>query len=111
MENQITTQYLSFFEDWEIRGLDKEIIVKELKKSNFSDLEVEDILNKFEKFKDNKRIRKGFLLMGIGSFLGFLSCVFTMLDIMPDFRHFILYGLTTIGVSIAFIGCYLVFEK
>lgn len=111
MENQITTQYLRLFEDWEIRGLDRDTIINELKKSSHSELEIGDIIKSYEKYKDNKRLRKGFVLMGLGSFLGFLSCVITMLDIMPDFRHFILYGLTTIGVSIAFIGCYFVFEK
>lgn len=111
MENQFATQHLKFFEDWEIRGLDKEVIIQELKKFSYSELEIEETIKRFEKYKDSKRIRKGFILMGLGSILGFLSCLFTMLDIMPDFRHFILYGLTTIGVSIAFIGCYFVFEK
>jgi hypothetical protein len=34
-----------------------------------------------------------------------------MLDLLPEIRSFTLYGLTSIGVFIAFIGAYFVFEK
>ncbi len=57
------------------------------------------------------RAAKGWKFMALGSFIGFLGCVSTMLDIIPDGRDFSMYGLTSLGVLVAFYGCYLVFEK
>ncbi len=50
------------------------------------------------------------MYMGIGAFIVFLSCVLTMLDIVPELRGIALYGLTSIGVGLAFLGAYYVFE-
>jgi hypothetical protein len=49
--------------------------------------------------------------MALGGFVGFLACVSTMLDIIPGGREFTMYGLTSLGVLVAFYGCYLVFKK
>ena len=40
-----------------------------------------------------------------------VSCVLTMLDPLPDFRGLFMYGFTSIAVTMAFYGCYLVMEK
>jgi len=48
--------------------------------------------------------------MGIGAFLGFISCVATMTDLVPEWRAFFLYGVTFTGVCMVCWGMYLVFE-
>jgi hypothetical protein len=62
-----------------------------------------------EKLKS--RITIGWILMALGSFIGFLGCVLTILDFFPELRELFMYGLTSLGVSVAFYGCYLVFER
>jgi hypothetical protein len=57
------------------------------------------------------RTSLGWKLMIVGSVIGFISCVITILDLAPDFRGLCLYGLTTLGVILAFTGCYLVMER
>lgn len=57
------------------------------------------------------RQTNGFILMGLGAFLGFISCVAAITGILPEWKDFILYGLTFIGVSLACWGMYLLFEK
>ncbi len=57
-----------------------------------------------------KKQNIGFLLLGIGAFVGFLSCVLTMLDFAPELRGFMLYGLTSLALVLIFIGLYFVFE-
>ncbi len=70
----------------------------------------EAYLAAYKKLRNEKRQRIGFLFMGIGSFLGFLSCVLTMIDIMPAFNNFFLYGLTSLAVAMVFVGLFFVFE-
>jgi len=57
-----------------------------------------------------RRQAKGFICMGIGAILGFISCVMTLVNPIPALYDIILYGLTSIAIIIIFIGLYLVFE-
>lgn len=57
------------------------------------------------------RISNGWKLMIVGSVIGLMSCVITILDLAPDHRGICLYGLTSAGVILAFAGCYLVMER
>jgi hypothetical protein len=59
----------------------------------------------------NKRQTNGFICMGVGAFLGFISCMLTVINPVPALYYYILYGLTSISITIIFIGLYLVFEK
>jgi hypothetical protein len=49
--------------------------------------------------------------MGVGGFMGLVSCVLTMIDPLPDFRGLFMYGFTSVAVTGALYGCYLVMEK
>jgi thiol:disulfide interchange protein len=53
---------------------------------------------------------KGFIFMAVGAFIGFMSCVLTIAQVFPQWYSFILYGLTIIGITLAFIGLYFVLE-
>ena len=64
----------------------------------------------YKKLKYAKRQSLGFVLAGIGAILGFIGCVLSMLNPIPEFNDFFLYGLTTIAVIVVFAGLYLVFE-
>jgi hypothetical protein len=57
-----------------------------------------------------KRQFTGFVLMAIGAFLGFISCILTVLNPFPEFYSIILYGLKTLAITIIFWGLYFVFE-
>lgn len=67
-------------------------------------------LQSYTKMIHAKRRNLGFILVIVGSVLGFLSCVLTMVDILPAFSNFCLYGLTSFGVTLAFVGLYFIFE-
>lgn len=64
-----------------------------------------------ESERRNERTANGWKCMALGASIGFIGCVLTMLDIIPEARDLWMYGLTTIGVIIAFLGCYLVLEQ
>jgi hypothetical protein len=76
-----------------------------------NELKNENQVQKKEENSHDARAAKGWKFMALGSFIGFLGCVFTMLDIIPGGRDFSMFGLTSTGVLVAFYGCYLVFEK
>lgn len=102
--------YMQLFAHWDIQRISEEQIPKELESKGYSESEILEISALYKKKRQDEKQKKGFVLMGIGSVLGFLSCVFTMLDIVPELRGITLYGLTTFGVSTAFVGAYFVFE-
>ena len=52
----------------------------------------------------------GFICLGIGAMTGFISCVLTLTNPVPELYNVILYGLTSVAVTIIFIGLYFVFE-
>lgn len=70
----------------------------------------EQLLKSYRKHLSDKKQKQGFILMGLGSFIGFLSCVLTMVDFIPAFNGLFLYGLTTLAIVVILYGCYLVFE-
>lgn len=60
--------------------------------------------------KKRKRQLNGFILMGLGAFLGFVSCLLTVTNPIPELYNVILYGLTTFAIIIIMWGLYFVFE-
>jgi hypothetical protein len=48
--------------------------------------------------------------MALGAFLGFLSCVLTLANPIPELHNLILFGFTSVGILIIMVGMYFVFE-
>ncbi len=63
-----------------------------------------------ENERQQHRMQRGFLLVGVGAVLGFVSCVLTLTDISPALNNLFLFGLTPAAAVILLIGCYLIFE-
>ena len=71
---------------------------------------IADLLKIFIQLKRKKRQNIGFIYMSIGAFLGFVSCTLTITNPFPYLYNIILYGLTSIAISLIFVGLYFVFE-
>ena len=67
-------------------------------------------LKEYKRLLQSKRSFNGFIYMGLGAFIGFISCVLAILNPLPEWHNFFMFGLTTIAVLIVFIGLYMVFE-
>ncbi|MBP6624615.1 MAG: hypothetical protein KA198_05550 [Chitinophagaceae bacterium] len=104
------TAYLDLFEHWDHQHATQESIKNELHIKGYPHEQVEEILSLYKKKKLQERTQKGLWLIGIGLIIGFLSCVFTLMELLPDLRNFILYGLTSIAILFVIIGGYFVFE-
>lgn len=96
---------------WYSANQKKEQILQHLERQNFSVQDRDEIVKKYYQFKDAKRSHLGWILMLIGGIVGLISCILTILDFMPSLRNLWMYGLTSLGVIIAFYGCYLVMER
>lgn len=107
---QVQVAYSPLFEQWRHKGFSDEQILDALKAGGLSEEEAETQLRQYRKFRNEERSRMGFYLTAIGSFLGFVSCVLTMMDIFPELRGFMLYGLTSLGLLLIFAGLFLIFE-
>ena len=69
-----------------------------------------EYIREFKKQKRANRMLAGFILMGVGGFMGFISCVLTLINPIQDMHDIFLYGGTSLAIIIAFIGLYLVIE-
>jgi magnesium-transporting ATPase (P-type) len=96
--------------DWLDRKCSFEQVSNEMIQSGIKEEEIKDILSAYKKYQSDRRQKPGFICMSAGAFIGFLSCVLTMTDLLPALTGFFLYGLTTIAICVVLYGCYLVFE-
>lgn len=67
-------------------------------------------VREYRKYRHGKRLTTGFIWMGAGAFLGFISCVLSLINPVPELYYWILYGLTSVAIAVIFVGLYFVFE-
>ena len=108
---QAQTNDETLFRSWQQRNVSKVVVQEELNNQGFSAEEITAMLEDYARYRIARRNTIGWLCMGLGGFLGLVSCVLTMLDPLPDFRGLFMYGFTSIAVTMAFYGCYLVMEN
>jgi hypothetical protein len=71
---------------------------------------INDHIKEFRRIKNAARQTSGFICLAVGAFLGFLSCVITLINPVPELYNWFLFGLTSIAVLIICRGLYCVLE-
>ena len=99
------------FQKWHERRISKTQLYEELRAQELPPDEITSVWDRYARYCTDRRCAQGWLWMFTGGFLGFVSCVLTILDFAPDLRWVFMYGLTTVAISMALYGCYLVMEK
>jgi len=107
---KLTNQAHELLEVWKSKQYSFEQALQSLEHTPLSNEEQEALKQAWKKHLSDQRQKPGFVYMGIGSVLGFLSCVLTMMDLVPGMNGFFLYGLTSVAIAVVLYGCYLVFE-
>ncbi len=102
-QNSILLQALK--NNWETEKVSEQLFAQ-----GHDEMSVDLLLREFKKLRNAKRQQIGFLLAGVGAFLGLLSCLLTIFNPFPELFNLILYGLTSVAIIIAFIGLYYIFE-
>lgn len=55
-------------------------------------------------------VEKELVAKGLGAFTGFISCVLSIINPVPELYNVFLFGLTSVAVLIVFAGLYFLFE-
>lgn len=100
----------ALFRQWMREKLDPQSIREKLIALGHDETSVESHLQAFAKMKQSDRQTNGFIVTGIGAVLGFISCVLTVINPVPEIYNLILYGLTSIAILTICYGLYLIFE-
>ena len=97
-------------QQWMEKHMDAKGIEEELRTLGFDQDSIESYIREFKKVKYAKRQINGFIYISFGALLGFISCVLTIVNPVPELHDVFLFGLTSISVIIVFIGLYYLFE-
>ncbi len=92
-------------------GKPKEEVFSLLIQSGVEEPRAQELVHSWQQAKRSARQSTGFVVVGIGAVLCFISCMVTLLQLTPGMGDFMLYGLTTIGATIIVAGLWLVFES
>jgi hypothetical protein len=90
---------------WSVKAVEDNLQAKGL-----DTLSIEAYLKEFKKQRCAQRQFTGFIWMGTGATLGFVSCIMTLTHAIPALYDVILYGLTGVAVTMAIVGLYYVLE-
>lgn len=97
----VLDQHIEKAKEWKSSGMDWERISLRLQEEGLSPSEADEAMNWVKKEQRTKNKNIGMVLLGLGSAICFFSMVYTFFF---GHNYFMLYGLTMIGVSIAFAG-------
>lgn len=108
----MSTQFVNsaVIEKWVTEKLNIQKVEQNLQALGYDEKAINDYLTEFRKAQNAKRRFKGFICLGVGAFLGFLSCILTVINPVPELYNWILFGLTSISILIICLGLYNVFE-
>jgi cell division protein FtsW (lipid II flippase) len=76
----------------------------------FDDFYVSIMSEQYKKTKFARRQTTGFILLAIGSLVGFIGFILTILNPFPNLYNFCLIGLTSIAATIICLGLYYLLE-
>ena len=97
-------------QQWIAEKLDVQAVQEKLLAQGCDEAAVAAQLTAFKKAKYAKRQFKGFIFLGAGAFLGFISCTLTLVNPIPELYDWFLYGLTSVAITLMCTGLYYIFE-
>ncbi len=100
----------AIIQQWIAEKLDPEKVEQRLNTLELGEDQKLAYLKAFRKIRNEQRQLKGFIILGAGAFLGFISCILSIINPIPEYYYHVLYGFTSIAVAVIFIGLYFVFE-
>lgn len=100
----------NFIQQWVNEKSNAETIRQQLSAQGFNEEDILSHLNLFKKAVYQKKQTKGFIILGTGALLGFVSCILTLTNPVPELYNWILYGLTSVALSLIMWGLILILE-
>lgn len=100
----------TLIQQWVAQKMDIPTVEHNLASRGFDKETILAYVREFKKARYAKRHFTGFLCLGLGAFIGFLSFVLAIINPMPELHDFFLIGLTSIAILIIGWGLYCIFE-
>ena len=97
-------------QQWLVQKMEPQAITESLQRQGHDETMVNAYLKAYRKLKNEKKQFIGFLVTGLGAFIGFISCVLSLTNPIPELYDFILFGVTSFAILLIVAGMYLVFE-
>lgn len=97
-------------QQWVASKLEPKVVEAELIAMGMDEVAIASNLQTFKRLRNAKRQVNGFICMGLGAFIGFISCILSVLNPIPALYNDILFGLTSVAILIVFLGMYFLFE-
>lgn len=107
MSNAIDRELL---QQWLLQKMDPAAITDSLTAQGLDESAISDHLRAYRKLRNEKKQFIGFIVTGAGALLGFISCVLSLVNPIPELYNFILFGVTSVAILLIVAGMYLVFE-
>jgi protein-S-isoprenylcysteine O-methyltransferase Ste14 len=100
----------STLQQWVAAKIDPSAVEEKLKIMGLDTESIATQLKAYKRLCNAKKQFMGFVFMAVGAFLGFVSCVLSLVNPIPELYNVILFGLTSVAIIVIFIGMYCVFE-
>jgi hypothetical protein len=100
----------NLLQQWIADKLDPQEVEKVLKEKGTEAGDISEYLKAYKRLKNENRQFIGFICAGLGAFLGFISCVLSIINPIPELYNLILFGLTSLAITIIVVGLYFIFE-
>ena len=100
----------SVMQQWVAEKLELSKVKEKLVLLGLDEETVKENLREFRKLSCANKQFWGFVFLCGGAGLGFISCVLTLTNPVPELDYLILYGLTSIAITLICMGLYCVFE-
>lgn len=95
--------------NWFAQGLDNKQIEAELAKEGIDERHIPEMLQEIKKLRNARRTTRGLWLILAGAATCLGSCIITLSSSYSN-MHMALYGLTSIGILLAFAGLAYIFK-
>lgn len=97
-------------QQWIAAKLEPQVIEEDLVSKGMDSTVISTHLKEYRRLRNAKKQFTGFVCLALGAFLGFISCVLSILNPIPELYNIILFGLTSVAILIICLGLYFVFE-
>lgn len=100
----------NLLQEWLVTKMEPQAISESLLSQGHDEDFVNACLQAYKKAKNEKKQFAGFVVTGLGALLGFLGCVFSLVNPIPELYNLFLYGFTSLAILLIVGGMYMVFE-
>lgn len=105
--SQVNISVSQFATEWLDKGLNNQQIKAELLNLGIDERNHVDMLKEINKMRSARNTTKGLYFILAGAVLCLASCIITLMSAQSN--AFVLYGFTSIGIMVAFVGLYKIF--